>query len=147
MSFDIFVQCFRNGEPAGLPWQALLLLFPVQAAESTPEFWRIRYDDRNSCDIHLSTLPKNEAFIESLCVHRPCGDKRLWRALFTILRMGNVVLYFPGNSPPLVADAAATAHLPPGMIESLGRPVCIHSAREIRSVVENGDIRSLRKPE
>jgi hypothetical protein len=138
LSFDIFVQCFRNGEPAGLPWHALILLFPVQAAESTPDFWHVRYDNLNSCDIHVSTLPKNEAFIESLCVHRPCSHERLWQALFTLLKMGNCVLYFPGNSPPLVADEAAVAHLPPGMIESLGRPVCVHSAQEIRSAIENG---------
>ena len=137
MSSDIHIQCFRNGEPAGLPWQALLLLFPVQTGESTPEFWRVRYDPQNSCGISVSPLPANNALMESLCIHRPCGDERLWQSLYTLLRMGNVVLYFSDGSPPVVADEAATAHLPPGMVESLGRPRCVHSGSDIRQAAEN----------
>jgi hypothetical protein len=137
MSCDIRLQCFRDGEPAGIPWTALLLLFPVQTAESTPELWRIRYDEDNSCEIALSPLPLNESFIQSLCVHRPCRDDRLWQALFTVLRMGHAILYFSGGAQPLAADESAAAHLPPGMVEALGFPRCIKSGLEIRQVVEN----------
>ncbi len=137
MGADIYIHCFRGGEPAGLPWQALLLLFPVQTGESTPEFWRIRYDAQNSCDFSVSSLPANDALVESLCIHRPCGDERLWQALFTLLRMGNVVLIIPDGSPPIVADEAVIAHLPPGMVDSLGRPRCVHSGREIKQAAQN----------
>ncbi|MBN2086573.1 MAG: hypothetical protein JW748_15255 [Anaerolineales bacterium] len=137
MSADIYIQCFLDGEPAGLPWQALILLFPVQTAESTPDFWQVRYDAQNSCGLSVSTLPANDTLIESLCIRRPCGDERLWRSLYTLLRMGNVVLYFPNGSPPVVADEAVTAHLPPGMLDSLGRPRCVRSGAEIEQAAED----------
>jgi hypothetical protein len=139
MRNDIYLQCFRNGQPAGWPVPALLLLFPIQTRESRPGSWHIRYDERNSCDIAVFPFPANGAFIESLCIHRPCSDSRLWQALFTLLRIGNVVLYSSGDLPPLVAEETALAHLPPGMIESLGPPVCVHSAQESQQAVVYGE--------
>jgi hypothetical protein len=139
MRHDIYLQCFRDGQPAGWPVAALLLMFPVQTRESRPGSWRVQYNERHLCDIAVSPLPANGAVIESLCIHRPCSDARLWQALFTLLRMGNVVLYSSGDLPPLVAAETAIAHLPPGMIESLGRPVCVHSAQEIQQAVANGE--------
>jgi len=137
MDCDLCLRCFRDGEPAGIPWTALLLLFPVQTAESTPGLWHIRYDELNTCAIAISPLPLKETFIESIRVLNPCRDDRLWQALFTVLRMGHVILYVPGDAPPLVADFSAAAHLPPGMADKSGSPRVVHSGLEIRQAVEH----------
>ena len=137
MDCELALRCFRDGEPAGIPWTALLLLFPVQTAESTPGMWRIRYDEQNSCAFAVSPLPLQESFIESIRIHNPCRDDRLWQALFTVLRMGHVVLRIPGNSLLLAADESAADHLPPGMADKPGSLRVVHSGFEIRQAVED----------
>jgi hypothetical protein len=136
MSFEVFVQCFDRGEPAGLPWASIRRLFPVVDAESEPDNWSVRYDALNRCSICVSPLESDTALVESLCVFRPCGDLRLWEALLAVMRLGAVVLYFPGNAPPLIASGDVAQHLPDDMIESLGQPKVVQSGQEIVEVIE-----------
>jgi hypothetical protein len=137
MSFELFMQCFDHGEPAGLPREAIRTLFPVVAAESEPDCWIVRYDDENSCDISVTPLTADETLMESLCVNRPCADERLWDALLSVMRLGAVVLYFPGDAPPLVASEAAGEHLPADMVEAMGPPCVVSSIEEILEIIKN----------
>jgi hypothetical protein len=136
MSLNVYLQCFRDGEPAGLPRAGVRDLFPV-GADSEPDYWRVRYDDLNSCDIVVVPDPADGALVRSLCVHRPCRDGRLWDALLGVMRLGPVALYFPGDAPPLVADEAAGPHLPPDLVEALGPPRRVGSGEEIRLTIES----------
>jgi hypothetical protein len=135
MSFNVHLQCFQDGEPAGLPRAGVRALFPV-GADSEPDYWRVRYDDMNSCDILIVPDPVDGAILRSLCVHRPCGDRRLWDALFAVMQLGPVALYFLGSAPPLVVDDAAIAHLPAELLEALGPPRRVRSGEEIRQAIE-----------
>ena len=45
--------------------------------------------------------------------------------------LGNVVLYFPGDSPPLVRGESVAQHLPSEMVEAVGDPVRVSNAAEI----------------
>jgi hypothetical protein len=137
MSFEVYVQCFERGEPAGLPWAAVRSLFPVDESRSEPDYWSVYYDDFNSCHIRASRLESDPQRLEALCVFRPCGDLRLWEALFAILRLGSAVLYFPGDAPPLVASEAAGEQLPAEMVEAMGRPRVVSSGEEIVEVIKN----------
>lgn len=138
MSFEVFLQRFEPGEPAGVPRAEIRQLFPVIDAESEPDYWSVRYDDLNSCHLSITPLPSDPARTDCLCVYRPCGDIRLWNALFTVMRLGSMVLYFPGNGPPLVANTTAGEFLPPAMVEGLGQPYLVHSGREIVEIIERG---------
>lgn len=137
LSFEVYLQCFDSGGPAGVPREAVRRLFPVVAAQSEPDYWHVRYDDLNSCSISIGALGTDPGVLESICVHRPCSDIRLWDALLEVMRLGHVALYFPGNSPPLVASEEAGAHLPRDMVEALGPPRTVRSGREINEIVEN----------
>jgi hypothetical protein len=137
VSFEVFLQCFEKGEPAGVPRDAIRPLFPVVEAESEPDYWCVRYDELNSCRISVTSLSSDTALVESLCVFRPCADMRLWDALTEVMRLGPVVLYFPGDAPPLVASEAASEQLPPEMIESLGRPRVVRSGQEIAEAIKH----------
>jgi hypothetical protein len=54
VSFEVFVQCFEGGEPAGVSRIAIRSLFPVVEAESEPDYWSVRYDDFNSCKVSVT---------------------------------------------------------------------------------------------
>ena len=47
MSFDVFVQCFHNGEPAGVPLASVKALFPVVESKSDSEMWFVDYGGSN----------------------------------------------------------------------------------------------------
>jgi hypothetical protein len=108
MSFEVFVQCFDRGKPAGLPRTSLRRMFPVVDAESERDNWSFRYDDLNRCNINVS--PLDTALVESFCVFRPCGDVRLWEAMSAVMRLGSVALYLPGDSPPLIVSDDFAQH-------------------------------------
>jgi hypothetical protein len=130
------MQCFELGQPAGSPADAVRAAFSNVTADSEPEYWHLSYDATNHCDVRVSHLEGNPGQISALTVHRPCGDERLWESLYSVLRLGSWVLYFPSKKPPLVvANYSHAKHFPPSMIESLG-PVCeVKSGPEIVAII------------
>ncbi len=132
MSFDIYVQSFRKGEFAGIPRQRVRSAFGAHLIETQTDFWHLRYDDANSCDLFLTAHGTDPSALRGFTVHRPCGDLRLWDALASILSIENTVLYFPGGRAPLVAYDTVTQHLPADMVTALGRPVVVTTGREMQ---------------
>lgn len=130
MSFEVYLQCFGEANRSGISRAAVRSLFPILERESEPDYWRVRYDDKNSCEIGVTAVASERALLKSLYVDRPCADLRLWEGLLAILRMGSVVMFWPGG-PPVVADEAIGAKLPRDMIDALGPPRTIGSAEEI----------------
>jgi hypothetical protein len=84
----------------------------------------------------VSRFQDNDKLIDGFTVNRPCRDRRLWRALFQVMRMGPVVLYYPGGRSPLVALESATQMLPPDMVDALGQPRVVRSGEEIAETIE-----------
>ena len=131
MSFEVYVQCFKGGAPSGIARERVRSAFGQVVTQSEPWLWSVRYDDTNGCDIAVSAPDDDDSLVHHLCVSRPCSDRRLFDSLAAVLKLGAVVLYFPGGPSPLVADEAVVADLPPDMVESLGTPVCVGSGDEI----------------
>jgi hypothetical protein len=132
MSFDIYLQCVA-GEPVGIPRSAVRALFPVDE-NSAPDYWRVFYDGSNSCKINITPSKSDNELITSLAVNRPCGDVRFWESVLAILKMGPVMLYWPGGGP-LVGTERAAAEFPAEIAESLGQPNCVGSAHEIMDAI------------
>jgi hypothetical protein len=130
MSFEVYVQCFGENESTGIPRAVVRSLFPIIPAESKPDFWRARYDAQNSCHISVTALPSNKEMLKSFCVERPCGDSRLWEALITVLRMGSIVMFWPGG-PPIVSDESVSSKLPHIIINALGTTRAVSSAGDL----------------
>lgn len=135
MGFELFIQCFQDGESAGIARADLRDAFGDYLYENKPDFWQLRYDATNSCDVYLTAEDADIGKVQGFCVNRPCADERLWDALASILTLGNVVLYFPGGQAPLVGSSGVKEHLPPDMVEALGEPVIVPSGTEIRAFV------------
>jgi hypothetical protein len=130
VGFEIYLQCFGETESLGLSREAIRGLFPVDETNSEQDYWRLRYDGQNSCDIGVNPLSTDAAKLEGLYVDRPCRDLRLWDSLFAILNMGGVVLFFSGG--PLIIAQGRSAE----MLESLGAPVHVDSGEALRKIVE-----------
>ena len=130
MGFEVYVQCFGESEGTGISRAAVRSLFPVIPAESQPDFWLVRYDDKNSCHVGVVPIPSDKEKLKSLCVERPCADSRLWDALISILRMGSVVMFWPG-SPPVVSGDGVASNLPKEMTNVIGQARSVGSAEEI----------------
>jgi hypothetical protein len=54
MGFELYLQGFGKTEGLGLSREAIRGLFPVDEASSEPDYWRLRYDGLNSCDIGVN---------------------------------------------------------------------------------------------
>jgi hypothetical protein len=134
MSFEVYLQCFGEGERLGISRAAVRSLFPVIEKESEPDYWRVRYDSKNSCDIGITAMALDKEMLKSFYVDRPCRDLRLWEGLFSVLRMGSVVMFWPGG-PPVVADDAVAGDLPKDMIDSMGQPKLARSVEELLRLV------------
>lgn len=134
MGFEVYLQCFGESELSGISRTAVRSLFPIIEEESESDYWRVRYDDKNSCDIGVTSVASEKEMLKSLYIDRPCGDLRLWEGLLSVLRMGSVVIFWPGG-PPVVADDAVAANLPKDMTDAMGRPRSIRAAEELLRLV------------
>ena len=129
MSFDIYLQCVA-GDPPGISRAAVRALFPIVEKSSEPDYWSVYYDPANSCKIGITPTEHSRELITLLCVNRPCGVLPFWEAVLGVLKLGPMILFWPGGGP-LAASEFVAAGLAPEMVESLGRPKCVRSAQEI----------------
>lgn len=133
MGFEVYLQCF-GGEPPGISRASVRALFPIVEESSEPDYWSVHYDSANSSNIRVDASKSNNDLITSLCVYRPCGDVRFWESVLAILRMGPVMLYWPGGGP-LVGSELVADEFPLEIAESLRRARCVHSALEIMDAI------------
>jgi hypothetical protein len=136
MSFEVFLRCLDGDCNLGLPRDAIRGLFPVIEEQSEPDRWCVSYGTTDVCDIYVTGYPSHDERLSFLMVERPCRDARLWESLFAILKMGRMVLYFPGGSP-LVANEAVGASLPRHEVESMGPHRRVQSAQEIVRIMRS----------
>jgi hypothetical protein len=137
MGFELYLMSYAKGKPAGISRAAVRGLFPVIEEESESNHWRVRFDSNETCSIAVTPTTGDPALVESLCIRRPCGDTRLFEAVLSLLRMGSVVLVFPGDAPPLIASETAAADLPRDMVDSMRPPRCVYSADEILQIIRS----------
>ena len=131
MSFDLYLQSFWNGEPAGIPRNLIRETFGNALSETEADWWRLSFGPSDSCNLVLSALDNDPQSIHNITVERPCRDQLLWDGLARLLGSGQSVIYFPGCSGPLVVDTAVTAHMPPAMLDALGQPILVRGGQDI----------------
>ena len=59
MGFEIYVQCFGESARSGLPRAYVRELFPV-IEEQSSDYWRVRYDAENLCDIGITAIAQSQ---------------------------------------------------------------------------------------
>jgi hypothetical protein len=133
MGFEVYLQCFA-GEPPGISRAAIRGLFPIVEKTSEQDYWGVQYGSSDSCNIRVTASESDAELLTSFCIYRPCGDVRFWESVLAILRMGPVMLYWPGGGP-LVASTARSNEFPQEIAESLGQPLSVNSAHEIMDAI------------
>lgn len=128
MSFDLFVSRFRDGEPALFQLSVLAKAIAPFVVDTAPKWLELRFAKDDGCTIFVETTAEE---IDGFNVNRPCADGRLYEALLTVLKVPGLVLVMPAECPPLIGHAETAGHLPPDIVEALGKPVLLQSASEI----------------
>jgi hypothetical protein len=135
VGFEVYLQCFGETETTGISRTVVRSFFPITEDKSEPDYWRVRYDSKNSCEIGVTPLASGRETLAGLFVNRPCADLKLWEGLVRVLRMGCVVMFWPGG-PPVVAEGTLTSDLPKDMIDSIGKPRCVSSVSDLIRLVQ-----------
>ena len=136
MGFEVYLQCFKDGQKADISRRKISSLFAAFAKKVESHIWDVTYTRNNTCTLYLYRS-SNKSRIEGFTVDRPCGDLRLWNALYELLCLKGVVLYYPGGPTPLVAHESTSGMLPADMIEAIGQPRMVRSGKEIRDDIND----------
>ena len=136
MSFDLFVGCFQNGEPASFRSQLVVDAFASYITSRDDRCLTVTYGQEPE-DSSYVYVESEAPLIESFSVNRPKADIRLYDTLVSILRSGNLALYMPGECPPLVASTEVIQHLPASMVEALGSPRVVAAGAELLECIAN----------
>lgn len=135
MGYEAFVYVFKEGKAAGISRQQVRDAFGSFLTDGGVFDWHLHYGEADNCDVMLDVDDNDKTVLRGFTVHRPCGDLRFWDAMAAILRLGNIVLFFPDNRPPLVAHRGVVRHLPADMVESLGEPKPVVTGKEILDIL------------
>lgn len=125
MSFDIWFQRFRGGEPAPISSSMVYQLFGPFIVHDGGSFIRVRFPDGSGADIWGKQRP---AFSGLTFNH--CGGEQFANAFFELLKRTEAVIYWPDGGC-VVADPAVISQLPAFLTAQFGTPTVVHSGRQI----------------
>jgi|SRR5579864_324451 len=137
MSFDIFVQCFRDGEVATFKRTILEEIFGPYVTQrgSNREIERVDYPDRTG---GAEIYGDREEDLKSVMFTHGGGDA-LYDAIYRLVERIEGVVYWPDLGPCCaVTDAATLPHLPRKFLESCGPAVVAKSGAEIIAAIQRG---------
>ncbi|HEY1315319.1 MAG TPA: hypothetical protein VGE92_15665 [Steroidobacteraceae bacterium] len=127
MSYDLFVGCFVDGEKARFPRERLESYFGPYITRREQNCSTLDFGAHGTSYLYCA----DQIQIDGFSINRPVGAPELFQALFDALRAGPLVLFAPGDCPPLIGDAQHSVHVPAAMVAALGTPVVLRSAAEI----------------
>jgi hypothetical protein len=136
MSFQVYLQAFHNGEPAGIALQRIRDAFPAILNKIEDDYWQVNFSADMSSDVFLQFLSGNTELVHSISFDRLHADKRLWQGIYELLHQHGTVFYFPGATAPLIRNQGAYHQLPAELQQSLGIPIIISDALTIAQHVE-----------
>lgn len=133
MSFDIFLGCYRNGEPATFKRSAFNEIFDVKTDERDPGYEVVEYPDGSGGAVYLHERGKDE--IEHMMFNH-CGGDTFWAKVYELLYVTQSLIYWPSDgSGYAVASTAALKHLPADLVEEAGKVKIVHNARELEDLI------------
>ncbi|HKT18525.1 MAG TPA: hypothetical protein VJR47_10815 [Stellaceae bacterium] len=131
MSWDIWLQCFHEGEVAKFPSAIVHKAFQPFAVredrgdEEGEGHWRLF-----GTGSHTTMSMDDGPMVEGLAINRPAGPPEFWEALLGVMRQTSTVFYWPGEGAA-VADAAVIPHLPPELVKGVGGVTVVSTIEEL----------------
>jgi hypothetical protein len=135
MSFEVYLQAFRTGAPAGIAADAIRRAFGAALVELEEDFWQVRFADDASSDLLLQPLPADPARVHTISIYRPCRDLPLWQAVYRLLQLPGTLLWFPGGDAALARDPEIASALPAALLSALGPPRPVASAEDLAAAI------------
>jgi hypothetical protein len=127
MSFDLYIGGCLNGKKAPFPRALLARYFGEFVSRREPRCLTLSFEGGEECLLFCD----DEELVEICSINRPGPAPALYQAIFELLRSANLVLFLPGECPPLVGRAETITHVPADMVEGLGQAVVLGHATEI----------------
>ena len=139
MSFSVFLQCYRNGEPAAFSRSTLDEVFGASIVRREPDgSFKLYFADGGGADVCSGDYPgDDDNFVQHVGFDRPGGDA-FWEALYRLADVTKSVILWPDDDRPstAVTDEATVGHLGSGFTGPvLGQPKLVHSGRELRDYI------------
>jgi hypothetical protein len=131
MSFDIFVQCFRNKEPATFKRAIFDEIFDSFVVDQRKHFLRVRYPDGSGSDIYVD----DDDNLESIMFNH-CGGDAFFEALYLLAKRTKAVIFWPNvDHISVVTDAETLQHLPSKFVDEDGRPEVVSNGEAITDAI------------
>jgi hypothetical protein len=134
MSFDICLQCDRDGKSA--PWKREIVeqIFGhyVVYRDEDHGFMRLEFPDGGGSDVYMGI---NDDIKSMMFSHS--GGQDFFEALYQLIDRIHGYLFWPADPPFFViTDAATITHVPGGFLESGFVPLLVKSGTEIIAAIE-----------
>lgn len=130
MSFDIFLQFYRNGEPATFKRSVFDEIFETETDQNDPDFVQPEYPDGSGGDIYVG-----ENDIQCIMFNH-CGGDIFWAKVYELLYVTQSLVFWPAGGPAAVVGRAdALKHLPSGFDEMFGKIHVVANARELEALI------------
>ena len=131
MSFDIWLDCFRNGDKDLFPTSIVKEAFAASHIGDDGNYWALQFPDGGSCRVRITDEPMTAGF----AINRPSGNG-LYDAIYEIMRKTQTVLSWSFGGAA-AANPSVIQHMPPEMIKSVGMPRIVHSGDDIIKAIES----------
>ncbi|WP_127130306.1 hypothetical protein [Pseudoflavitalea rhizosphaerae] len=119
MAYEYYLQAYFNQEPQEIPVDFIIPLLAKYVSNAGENFFDICFDPENRCTVFMD---RNSKFIGNLTISRPCSGPDLCELIYQLMQTGNFIFFEPDGKYAIILSANIEAHLPPEMIETLGKP-------------------------
>ena len=134
MSFDIFLQCYRNGETVTFKRELVEELFGPSSGNFDPHFMRSNFSDLDGGDIYL------EGEDNQGLMFNHCGGDRFFQAMWELADRTQSIIFWPDRPPGLAITTPETLkHLPPDLLDGFRPAKIVRSGKELSGYIEADD--------
>lgn len=132
MSFDIFMQPFRNGQPAPFDRSLIKEAFGPDAKVGDGEISDIVYPEGDRAEVFGAEEPT----IQSGLMFSHAGGDRFFEGLWRLAERTGSIIYWPDEGPQCaVTNADTIKHIPTEMLETIGPAEVVHNGRELSAYI------------
>ena len=137
MSFDIFLQCFRKGEPEPISLELFESIFLPHAThpkayKDDPGYLTLEYPDGSGGVLYCGGIAT-----DGHMMFNHCGGESFWADIYQLAERTGSVIFWPSAKPPsaVVTNEAILKELPPGSFNPAHIRL-IHNGSDIVKVIE-----------
>lgn len=117
----MFCQAHNHGVSQPLAVNDILDCFAPFINNIDSDGFDVVYDEMNSSRVFID---QTNSTCDSFSVNRPCGDKRLYDAIYNCMKLGNVICYTSYGDKFFVTSLEVVNHLPHEMKTFVHSEVC-----------------------